>query len=115
MADAIAELDVGQTIAVKDGAVVAVEAMEGTDEVIRRAGRLAGAGVRVIKVAKSNQDMRFDVPVIGMPTIHALREARAVVLSIDAGRTLVLAGDAVFQAADEAGIAVVGRARGAAE
>ena len=115
MADAIAELDVGQTIAVKDGAVVAVEAMEGTDDVIRRAGRLAGAGVRVIKVAKSNQDMRFDVPVIGMPTIHALREARAVVLSIDAGRTLVLAGDAVFQAADEAGIAVVGRARGAAE
>jgi DUF1009 family protein len=109
IADVIAGSDIGQTIAVKDAAVVAVEAMEGTDEVISRAGRLAGPGVRVIKVAKPRQDMRFDVPVVGLPTIRAMREAGASALSVDAGRTLVLDGDAVFRAADEAGIAVVGR------
>jgi DUF1009 family protein len=109
MADAIAALDIGQTIAVKQQAVVAVEAMEGTDEVIRRAGQLAGPGVCVIKVAKPKQDMRFDVPVIGVPTIEALRAAGASALSIDAGRTLVLDGPAVFAAADAAGITVVGR------
>ena len=110
MADAVAGLDIGQTIVVKDRAVVAVEAMEGTDEVIARAGRLAGEGTRVVKVAKPKQDMRFDVPVVGVATIHAMQEAGAAVLSVDAGRTLVLDGDAVFRAADEGGIAVVGRA-----
>ena len=110
MADAIAALDVGQTIAVKDRAVVAVEAMEGTDEVIERAARLAGPGIRVVKVAKPHQDMRFDVPVIGMRTLRALRGARAAALSIDAGRTLVLDGDEVFRGADDIGLAVVGRA-----
>ena len=109
MADAIAGLDIGQTVVVKDRAVVAVEAMEGTDAVIDRAARLAGPGIRVIKVAKPGQDMRFDVPVIGLPTIGALRDARAAVLSVDAERTLVLDGDAVFSAADAAGLAVVGR------
>ena len=109
IADAVAQLDVGQTVVVKDRAVVAVEAMEGTDAVIARAARLAGLGIRVVKVAKPNQDMRFDVPVVGLVTIHALRDAGAGALSIDAGRTLVLDGDAVFQAADVSGIAVVGR------
>ena len=111
MADAIAGLDVGQTIVVKDRAVVAVEAMEGTDETIQRAGRLAGAGTRVVKVAKPGQDMRFDVPVIGVTTIAAMRAAGSSALSIDAGRTLVIDGDAVFAAADAAGIAIVGRQR----
>ena len=110
VADAIAGLDIGQTVVVKDRAVVAVEAMEGTDAVIGRAARLAGPGIRVIKVAKPGQDMRFDVPVIGLPTIRALRQAQAAVLSIDAERTLVLDGDAVFAAADAAGLTVVGRA-----
>jgi DUF1009 family protein len=110
MADAIAGLDIGQTIAVKHLAVVAVEAMEGTDEVIARAGHLAGPGVRVVKVAKPKQDMRFDVPVVGFATIQAMRVAGASALSIDAGRTLVLDGDAVFGAANEANIAIVGRA-----
>jgi UDP-2,3-diacylglucosamine hydrolase len=109
MADAIAGLDIGQTIVVKDHAVVAVEAMEGTDEVIARAGRLAGTGTIVIKVAKPKQDMRFDVPVVGVPTIVAMREAGAVVLSLDAGKALILDGDAFVQAADGAGISVVGR------
>jgi len=109
MADAIAALDIGQTIAVKQGAVVAVEAMEGTDEVIGRAGALAGRGVRIIKVAKPGQDMRFDVPVIGLATIQAMRTAGASALSIDAGRTLVLDGDHVFASANEASITIVGR------
>lgn len=111
IADAIAALDVGQTIAVKHKAVVAVEAMEGTDEVIGRAGYLAGPGVRVIKVAKPAQDMRFDVPVVGVLTIAAMRRAGASALSIDAGRTLVLDGNDFFASANEAGIAVVGRGR----
>ena len=109
MADAIAGLDIGQTVVVKDRAVVAVEAMEGTDAVVDRAARLAGPGIRVIKVAKPGQDMRFDVPVVGVRTIRALRDARAAVLSIDAERTLVLDGDAVFALADEADLVVVGR------
>lgn len=111
MADAIAALDIGQTIAVKHKAVVAVEAMEGTDEVIGRAGFLAGPGVRIVKVAKPKQDMRFDVPVIGIATIQAMRIAGAVALSVDAGRTLVLDGEHVFASANEAGITIVGRPR----
>jgi UDP-2,3-diacylglucosamine hydrolase len=113
MADTVASLDIGQTIIVKDKAVVAVEAMEGTDEVIARAGTLAGAGVRVIKVAKPNQDMRFDVPVIGVATIEAMRQAGASAISIDAGRTLVVDGEQVFREADTAGITIVGRPRSA--
>jgi DUF1009 family protein len=109
MADAIAALDIGQTIAVRHKAVVAVEAMEGTDEVIARAGQLAGPGVRIVKVAKPNQDMRFDVPVVGLATIQAMRAAGASALSIDAGRTLVLDGEQVFLSANDAGIAIVGR------
>lgn len=109
MADVIAGLDIGQTIAVKHQAVVAVEAMEGTDEVIGRAGHLAGPGVRVVKVAKPGQDMRFDVPVIGLATIQAMRIAGATALSIDAARTLILDGEAVFASANEAEIAIVGR------
>lgn len=111
MADAIAGLDIGQTIVVKDKAVVAVEAMEGTDETIERAGRIAGAGACVIKVAKPAQDMRFDVPVVGLPTVVVMRAAGIRLLSVDAGRTLVLDGDAMLQAAAEAGITIVGRAR----
>jgi hypothetical protein len=112
MADRIAALDIGQTIVVKSAAVVAVEAMEGTDQVIARAGRLAGPGACVVKVAKPNQDMRFDVPVVGVATIEAMREAGATALSIDAGRTLLVDGDAVVRAADAAGIAIVGRPAG---
>jgi DUF1009 family protein len=111
MADAIAALDIGQTIAVKHQAVVAVEAMEGTDEVIGRAGHLAGPGVRVVKVAKPDQDMRFDVPVIGLATVQAMRVAGASALSVDAERTLIVDGEAVFASANEAGIAIVGRPR----
>jgi DUF1009 family protein len=109
IADAIAGLDIGQTIAVKAAAVVAVEAMEGTDLVIARAGQLAGSGVRIVKVAKPNQDMRFDVPVVGVSTIHAMKKAGATVLSVDAGKTLMIDGDAIVAAANEEAIAIVGR------
>ena len=109
IADAIAGLDVGQTIALKSAAVVAIEAMEGTDLVIARAGDLAGAGCRIVKVAKPNQDMRFDVPVVGVATIEAMRAAGATALAVDAGKTLMIDGDAIFKVADEGGIAIVGR------
>jgi DUF1009 family protein len=111
MADAIAGLDIGQTIAVKHQAVVAVEAMEGTDATIARAGHLAGAGVAIIKVAKPGQDMRFDVPVVGLATVEAMRRAGATLLSLDAGQALMFERDRMTDAADEAGIAVVGRPR----
>ena len=109
MADTIAGLDIGQTIAVKHQAVVAVKAMEGTDETIGRAGHLAGDGVAIIKVAKPQQDMRFDVPIVGLATIQAMRLAGAKVLSIDAGHTLIFDREAFFASANEAGIAIVGR------
>src|SRR5258708_6540827 len=109
IADAIAGLDIGQTVVVKSAAVVAVEAMEGTDAVIARAGALAGPGACVIKVAKPKQDMRFDVPVVGVSTIEAMNAAGATVLSVDAGKTLMIDGDAIIRAADAAGIAIVGR------
>ena len=111
IADAVAGLDIGQTVAVKSAAVVAVEAMEGTDAVIARAGELAGAGVRIVKVAKPNQDMRFDVPVIGVSTIDAMKTAAATVLSVDAGKTLMIDGEAIVRAANAAGICIVGRSQ----
>lgn len=110
VADKIAGVDIGQTIVVKDRAVVAVEAMEGTDQTIARAGSLAGKGSRVVKVAKPRQDMRFDVPVVGVATINAMVAAGADGLTIDAGKTLVLDGDAFVDAANAAGIVVIGRA-----
>ena len=112
IADAIAGVDVGQTVVVKDRAVVAVEG----DGRHRRGdparGRSwPGAGTRVVKVAKPQQDMRFDVPVVGVATIDAMEQAGADALTIDAGRTLILDGDDFIRAADRAGIVVVGRER----
>ena len=111
VADVIAGLDIGQTIVVKDKAVVAVEAMEGTDQTIERAGRLAGAGARIVKVAKPSQDMRFDVPVVGVATITQMIAAGADGISVDAGKTLMIDGQAVIDAANAAGIVIVGRQR----
>jgi DUF1009 family protein len=111
VADTVAGLDIGQTIVVKARAVVAVEAMEGTDDVIARAGGLAGSGTRVVKVAKPAQDMRFDVPVVGVRTIERMQATGADGLSIDAGKTLLIDGPAVVEAANRAGIVIVGRPR----
>ena len=103
----IAGLDLGQTVVVRDRACVAIEAMEGTDETIERAARIAG-GQRlvVVKVSKPRQDMRFDVPVIGLQTIEVMRRANATALGIDAGRTLLFDRDSLVRAADEGGIAI---------
>jgi len=107
IAKAIAGLDIGQTVVVKDGAVLAVEAIEGTDQAIRRAGSIA-AGACVVKVAKPSQDPRFDVPTLGPATLSALVEAKASALAYEAGCTLVLNRERVVAQADAEGIAVVG-------
>ncbi|MGP8156825.1 MAG: LpxI family protein [Candidatus Acidiferrales bacterium] len=103
----IAALDLGQTVVVRDRACVAIEAMEGTDETIERAARIAG-GQRlvVVKVSKPRQDMRFDVPVVGMKTIEVMRQSNATALGIDAGRTLLFEREEMIRTADDAGIAI---------
>lgn len=103
----IAALDLGQTVVVRDRACVAIEAMEGTDETIRRAGKLARGRLTVVKVAKPDQDMRFDVPVVGLPTIETMVEAGATCLSITAGKTLMFDRAEMIRAADKNKIAVV--------
>jgi hypothetical protein len=108
VARTLAGMDLGQTVVVKDRAAVALEAMEGTDEVIRRAGKLAGPGTTVVKVAKTRQDMRFDVPVVGAGTLDVMREAGARVLALEAGRTLLLDKGPFLAQAEGAGIAVWG-------
>ena len=109
IAHKIALMDIGQTIVVRDRAVVAVEAMEGTDEVIRRAGALAGQkDLTVIKVSKPKQDMRFDIPVIGVSTVRNMIEAGATALVLDAQRTLTLDRDDLVRMGDEHRIAIVG-------
>ncbi len=110
VARALTSLDLGQTVVIKDRAAVALEAMEGTDEVIRRAGRLAGPGASVVKLAKPRQDLRFDVPVVGPGTLLAMREAGAAVLAIEAGRTLLLDREAFVGAAEQAGVCLWGLA-----
>jgi UDP-2,3-diacylglucosamine hydrolase len=107
VAERIAALDLGQTVVVRELACVAIEAMEGTDETIERAARITG-GQRlvVVKVSKPRQDMRFDVPVIGLQTIEVMRRSHATALAIDAARTLLFDRESLIRAADEAGIAV---------
>jgi DUF1009 family protein len=103
----IARLDLGQTIVIRGQACVAIEAMEGTDETIRRAGRLAKGRLTVVKVAKPNQDMRFDVPVVGVPTIEAMAEAGATCLCITAGKTLMFDRDEMIRAAEKNKISIL--------
>ena len=106
----IARLDLGQTIVVRARACVAVEAMEGTDATVRRAGQLARGRLTVVKVAKPNQDMRFDVPVVGVPTVEAMVEAGATCLCITAGKTLIFDREEMLRLADQHRIAVVASA-----
>ena len=104
----IARLDLGQTIVVRSKACVAIEAMEGTDATIRRAGELANGKLTVVKVAKPEQDMRFDVPVVGLPTIETMIAAGATCLSVTAGKTLIFDRGEMIARANEAKISVVG-------
>ncbi len=104
----IGRLDVGQTVCVKGLSVVAVEAVEGTDACIRRAAELAGSGLAVVKTAKPQQDMRFDVPCVGPQTVELLARVEAAVLAIEAGRTLVLDEAELTARAEKGKVAVVG-------
>ena len=104
----IAGLDLGQMVVVRDRACVAIEAMEGTDETIERAARITGGQkLVVVKVSKPLQDMRFDVPVIGLKTIEVMRKSNATALAIDAGRTLLFDREELIRASDDAEIAIV--------
>jgi UDP-2,3-diacylglucosamine hydrolase len=113
----VARFDIGQTVVIAEAACVAIEAMEGTDQAILRAGEimkslhgeasLFSRALTVVKVAKPNQDMRFDVPVVGVHTIETMKAAGASCLALDTDRCLVLDGDEVFRMANEAGIAIV--------
>lgn len=107
VARALGSMDVGQTVCVKGGSVVAVEAVEGTDECLRRAGKLAGKGVVIVKTAKPQQDMRFDVPCIGPGTVKVCKEIGASAIAVEAGRTLILDEDETIRAADKLGLAIV--------
>ena len=104
----ISRLDLGQTIVIRAKACVAIEAMEGTDATIRRAGELARGRLTVVKVAKPDQDMRFDVPVVGIPTIETMVAAGATCLSISAQKTLIFDRDEMLALADEKNISIVG-------
>src|SRR5579885_1958776 len=109
LAREIARLDIGQTVVVADRACVAVEAMEGTDETIERAARLSnGRRLVVVKVSKPDQDMRFDVPVVGVKTIEVMDRANARVLAVDAGKTLLFERDLLLSKANDCGITIVG-------
>ena len=103
----IGRWDIGQSVVVKGGAVLAVEGIEGTDAAIRRGGELGQGGVVVVKVSKPIQDLRFDVPAVGVTTVGVLREVGGRVLALEAGRTIMLDREALIAAADAAGIAVV--------
>jgi DUF1009 family protein len=103
----IAGMDIGQTVVISDQACVAVEAMEGTDETIARAARIVGGKpLVVVKVSKPRQDMRFDVPVVGLPTIEQMKSSQATALAVDAGRTLLFDRQKLIEMADAAGLAI---------
>ncbi len=108
VAKEIGRLDLGQCVVVRRQVVVAVETVEGTDETIRRGGRLAGPGTVVVKVSKPDQDLRFDVPAVGRDTLAVMREVKAAVLAVEAGKTLIFDQDEMLKLANQAKIAVVG-------
>lgn len=108
IAKEMGRLDIGQTVVVKERAVLAVEAIEGTDAAIRRAGELGRGGIVVIKVAKPKQDMRFDAPVIGLNTIRTLKEAKAAALCVEAGKTILLEKEDMIKLADKEKICIIG-------
>jgi UDP-2,3-diacylglucosamine hydrolase len=109
MAKEIARLDIGQTVIVKNGTVVAVEAFEGTNEAIRRGGTLAREDAVMVKVAKPNQDMRFDAPVIGVETIRVAAEAKLRVIAVEAGKTLLLERKAIADLAVHSKLSIIAR------
>jgi DUF1009 family protein len=109
VAKEIARLDIGQTILIKNGTIVAVEALEGTNEAIKRGGTLAREGAVMVKVSKPNQDMRFDVPVIGVETVRIAAESGVRVIAVEAGKTLLLERDTVAEFVDRSNMSLVAR------
>jgi hypothetical protein len=107
VAKEMGRLGVGQTVIVKDRVIVAVEAVEGTDAAIERAGKLAKSGCVMVKVSKPGQDLRFDVPAVGVDTMRNLHKAGGAVLAVEAGKTILLEKEELLRTADELGIAVV--------
>ncbi|MBU4345735.1 MAG: UDP-2,3-diacylglucosamine diphosphatase LpxI [Candidatus Omnitrophica bacterium] len=107
LAKAVANLDIGQTVAVKKKAIVAVEALEGTDNLIRRAGRIAREGITIVKVSKPKQDLRFDIPVVGLNTVKNLIRVGARCLAIEAEKTLFIDKEQSIKLADQRGISIV--------
>lgn len=103
----LARFDIGQTVAVKDKTVIAAEAVEGTDEMIRRAGSLSRVGFSVIKVARPDQDMRFDIPLVGLDTVKNLIECGGTALALESGKTLLMDRDEIIKLADSKGISIV--------
>jgi DUF1009 family protein len=108
IAKEIGKLDIGQTVVVKDQAVMAVEAIEGTDEAIIRGGKLSGEGAVVVKVSKPHQDMRLDVPVVGLDTLRSMIDIRARVLAVEAQKSMLISRERFAKEAEDAGISVVG-------
>ncbi len=104
----LGQADVGQTVVVREGHVLALEAVEGTDETIRRGGRLGGKGAVVVKRCKPEQDLRFDLPAVGPRTLEVMEEVGASVLALEAGRTVLLEAPALFAGAESRGISIVG-------
>ena len=104
----VGKMDIGQTVVVKDGVIIAVEGLEGTDAAIRRGAELARGGIVVVKVSKPNQDLRFDLPCVGPETVETLRSVSARVLGVEAGKTIVIHREKLIEAADRAGLSIVG-------
>ncbi len=100
-------LDIGQTVVIKEGTVLAVEAFEGTDETILRAGKLGGPGSVIVKVSKPGHDMRFDIPVVGMRTLKTIKKAKAAVLALEAGKAILLDKEKIIQKANEMNICII--------
>lgn len=115
IAKEIGKLDIGQAVVIKNQAVLAVEAIEGTDEAIRRGGRLCREGAVIVKICKPGQDIRFDLPAVGPQTVQSMQEVKASCLAIEAGKTIILDREIVLSEANRAGISIVAREKLAAD
>lgn len=108
IAKGIGHMDIGQTVVIKEGVVLAVEAIEGTNEAVRRGGELSGGNAVIVKVAKPNQSLRFDLPCVGLETLEALKGASSRVLGIEAGKTIMILKEQLIERADQEGMTLVG-------
>ena len=108
IAKGIGKMDIGQTVVVKEGVVVAVEALEGTDAAIRRGGQLSGQGTVIVKVSKPNQDLRFDLPCVGLTTLESMKAVGARVIAVEAGKTIMLFKEKLIETANRENLSIMG-------